>query len=79
MIKEITREEFIRKFDWVSEEGTIYLANGVALFQRDWNGEVYRYGYDASKNMEETGKEYRPIQEPYDDLGDYDIIGWEEV
>lgn len=79
MIKELTREEFIKKYEWVPKDVEVYLENAVTLFRMDWNGEVYRKGFQITPtSYNETGKNYKPIYSELDEYGDCDILGWEE-
>jgi hypothetical protein len=36
------------------------LENGILLFEKDWNTEIYRNGYDTINNCD-SNKEYKPV------------------
>lgn len=55
MIKIINRN-FKRVDSWVDYE----LENGILLYEEDWNGEIYRTGYDEKKEKD-SQYSYRPI------------------
>ena len=55
MVK-IKNKNFKRVGHWVDFE----LENGVLLYGEDWNGEVYRTGFDE-KNGKDNNYNYRPI------------------
>lgn len=76
---------------WVSSYADYKLENGVLLFDMDWNGEIYRNGFD-SISEKETNIEYKPVyrfqidnidteSEEYEKNSDYynEIIGFEEM
>ena len=62
---------------WVSSTADYELENGVLLFSKDWNGEIYGNGFDK-ENKIETNKEYKPI---YKEIAkeEFEIIGFEEL
>ncbi len=55
-----------------SHDAAFILENGIELYKIDWNGEVYRYGWDSVHECT-TRYEYRPV---YNDADE--IIGFEE-
>lgn len=77
LIKEISKEEFEKRFPEVSTYGIdwteTFLENGVILLDSDWNGEEY-----CSLCPDGVKRWYRPV---YEELGDdeFEIIGYEET
>lgn len=61
---------------WVSSKADYELENGVLLFEEDWNGELYRNGFDP-KAEKDTNRYYRAIYEEVEP-DEFEIIGFEE-
>lgn len=73
MLKEITMDEFQKRFPEISTYGThcmseVFLEDGTILWEQDWNGEEYNDGE----------RRFRRVYEETED-GFFEIIGYEEI
>lgn len=62
--------------NWVGYLADYELENGILLFDSDWNGEIYREGFDP-KTKKNNGRYYRPVYKEVDE-DEFEIIGFEE-
>lgn len=62
-----------QKVKHVSSYADYKLENGVLLFDEDWNGEIYRKGYDLA-NEKNTVYQYKPVRRFELDKIDLDSI-----
>lgn len=75
MIKEITKEQFMKRYpDSVvvtPTELAVYLEDGTVLLDRDWNGEVYTVKTNNGERV------YRPLHKLNGE--DSEILGYDTV